>query len=203
MRVLGFEFESEEQYAQAKKELQAINYVKEQTKMNDPDVVMKVYTALVDQNAFETPVGYTFLEELQEYLKTVPYIKAEDIKPIKVKKVEALKEKATKPHKVKAVKAPKQKKEKAIKEQTKVVSKEPPKYKVLFRVCLFFSIVFLLIIGGMFTITYLSGNNTNIINYEDQLINKYEEWEQELKERESQLIEREQELLKGSDDGKN
>lgn len=188
MRVLGFDFESEEQFIQAKKELQAITYVKEQTKMDDPDVVLRVYSALVDQNAFETPVGYTFLEELQEYLKTVPYIKAEDIKPIKVRKVELPKEKE-------------KKKEKKV--VVKKVSNESPKYKILYRISLFFSIVFLLIIGGMFTITYLSGDNINIINYENKLIDKYESWDEELRQRESQLLDREKELSEGKNNGQN
>ena len=38
--------------------------------------------------------------------------------------------------------------------------------------------VLLAIILGMFFITYISGNNVNIVNYENELINKYEKWEQ-------------------------
>ena len=44
-----------------------------------------------------------------------------------------------------------------------------------------------LIILGMFTISYYSKDNVNIINYENALIDKYEKWEAELIEREKQL----------------
>ena len=54
--------------------------------------------------------------------------------------------------------------------------------------------VLLAIILGMFFITYISGNNVNIVNYENELINKYEKWEQELNEREAVLNEREAQL---------
>jgi hypothetical protein len=44
----------------------------------------------------------------------------------------------------------------------------------------------------MFVITYASGNSMNIYNYEQQVIDKYEAWEQELDEREADLTKREQ-----------
>ena len=47
----------------------------------------------------------------------------------------------------------------------------------------------------MFLITFLSGNNTNIINYENELVNKYETWEEELREREETVAQKEQELM--------
>jgi predicted PurR-regulated permease PerM len=47
-------------------------------------------------------------------------------------------------------------------------------------------------IVGMFVITYASGNSMNIYNYEQQVIDKYEAWEQELDEREADLTKREQ-----------
>ena len=68
----------------------------------------------------------------------------------------------------------------------------PPKYIYLFLaviclILLFFSVVFVMIILGMFTISYYSKDNVNIINYENALIDKYEKWEAELIEREKQL----------------
>lgn len=160
MKVAGFEFESEEMALMAQKELQAVSYVKSKTRMDDPDMVLRLYKAMVEQNTFVTPVGMTFLGELQEYLYTIPYLKREDIPLIPVKKQEV---------------------------QQKKVEEKKDRYKPLFRVTLFFSIVFLIIIGAMFTITYVSGNNVNIINYENAIIDKYEKWESELKEREEAI----------------
>ena len=56
---------------------------------------------------------------------------------------------------------------------------------------MFFAIVFAVAIIGMFSITYLSGNNINIINYENELIDKYSSWEAELEAREAALEEKE------------
>ena len=43
-----------------------------------------------------------------------------------------------------------------------------------------------------FAITYISGNSTNIFNYEQKIIDKYEAWEQELSQREADVLRREQ-----------
>lgn len=45
----------------------------------------------------------------------------------------------------------------------------------------------------MFAVTATSGN-INIVNYENALIEKYENWETKLKEKEEKLREREQSL---------
>ena len=50
--------------------------------MSDPDTVYKLYLRLNKPGYFFTPVGLSFLVELQEYLHTIPYIKNEDIRPI-------------------------------------------------------------------------------------------------------------------------
>lgn len=80
--VDGFEFQTKEEARQAKKESDGIRYIKDQTDMSDPDTVYKLYLRLNKPGYFFTPVGLSFLVELQEYLHTIPYIKNEDIRPI-------------------------------------------------------------------------------------------------------------------------
>ena len=46
----------------------------------------------------------------------------------------------------------------------------------------------------MFVITGISKDNVTIMNYENEIIDKYEKWEQELTEREQALKEREEAL---------
>ena len=58
----------------------------------------------------------------------------------------------------------------------------------------FFAVVFAMIIIGMFAITYFSDDNVTILNYENTIIDKYEDWQKSLDERERQLDERESEL---------
>ena len=56
------------------------------------------------------------------------------------------------------------------------------------------SILFFLIFSiGMIVIT-LTSDNPNIINYENKLVDKYEEWEQDLQEREQAVKEQEKKL---------
>ena len=171
--VEGYEFESMEIAQKAKKEAEAIKYIKKQTKMDNPDVVLQLYNKLLQKKMFETPVGLAFMDELQEYLRTIPYIKNEDIRPISVPEV-------------------KTKKSKPVKKQvTPSESAVVKKYKNRYHFTLFLSIVFGVIIISMFLIMYISGNNTTILNYENAIIDKYESWEADLEEREAALEKRE------------
>lgn len=181
--VNGFIFESEEEAQKAQKEAAAIRYIKSQTQMDDPDKVLELYNKILIKKMFETPVGISFLVELQEYLRVIPYIKNEDIAGI--------------PIRTRASKLP----EKTV-VKTKVVKQlKNDGYKGRYQITLFLSIIFAVIIIGMFGISYISGNNVNILNYENQIIDKYENWEMQLKEREAELDRREAELNKGESDG--
>ena len=67
-------------------------------------------------------------------------------------------------------------------------------YKRPFYIALFFAIIFGLSVIGMFVISEVSGNNVNIINYRNEILDEYSEWQAELQEKENELIEREKEL---------
>ena len=175
-QVEGYAFETKEQEHTAKHEVEIIGYIRKNTRMDDPDIVLALYNKLVLKEIFVTPVGYDFLHRLQEYLYTIPYIRREDILPITVYEPEGMvsKEKKNKEH---------------------VVSKNRRKknrdYQKLFHISTFFAVVFALGIIGMLVITWLSEDNVTILNYENKVIDKYEIWEKQLDERESQLEERE------------
>ncbi|MEE1304672.1 MAG: hypothetical protein U0K68_05925 [Agathobacter sp.] len=163
--VNGFSFENESEAERAKKEVESIRIIREQTKLDNPEIVLKLYNALLQKRYFKTQVGIAFLVELREYLCASAIVKKEDLWPIPIL------EKKAEP-------------EKKVIEK---VVKEPDAYKTPFRISMFFSVVFVMIILGMFTISYYSKDNVNIINYENALIDKYEKWEAELIEREKQL----------------
>lgn len=165
--VDGFEFQTKEEARQAKKESDGIRYIKDQTDMSDPDTVYKLYLRLNKPGYFFTPVGLSFLVELQEYLHTIPYIKNEDIRPIYI---------------------PEDKK--AVVE----VKKQTEDYKKKFHVALFFTIVLSAAIAAMFGITYVSGHSPYVVDYENELIDKYENWQKELEKREKAVEEREKAL---------
>lgn len=175
-RIEGYEFETRELAQEARKELEGIRYIRQQTQMNDPQVVQSLYDKLILKEVFSTPIGYQFLFELQEFLKAAPSIKTEDIRPIPVYATE-------------------EQKQKEEDEKNSPGKKRQKDYRKAYLTSLFLLAACVMIIVGMFVITFLSGNNTNIINYENDLVNKYETWEEELREREAAVAQKEQELM--------
>ncbi len=192
-KVGNYEFETQAQADVAQKEMEGIRYIRSQTNMDDPDVVLQLYNSLILKEVFVTPVGFDFLRQLQEYLNTIPYIKNEDILPIPVYRPELVEE--DDPEREREVRARaekrRRKKEKEFRAQQKRKNRD---YHGAYVVSTFFAVVFALVIAGMFAITYLSDDNVTILNYENALVDKYEDWQKSLDEREKQLDERESEL---------
>ena len=177
--VDGFLFENETMAELAKKEEEGIRFIKERTALDNPEVVLKLYNKLLEQNLFVTPVGQRFLVELQNILLSSNYIAKEDIAPIKIAAPEL-----PEPE-------PKQPVKKVAKKIDKKVGGE---YKKPFYIALFFAIVFGMSIIGMFLINEISGNSVNIINYRNEILNEYSSWEAEFKAKEAELKEREKAL---------
>lgn len=193
-KVGNYEFETKTQADTAQKELEGIRYIRSQTDMDDPDVVLQLYNSLILKEVFVTPIGFDFLRQLQEYLNTIPYIKNEDILPIPVYRPELIEEEDPEEERELRAKAAKrrQKKQRELKAQQKRKNRD---YHGAYVVSTFFAVVFAMIIIGMFAITYFSDDNVTILNYENKIIDKYEEWQKSLDEREQQLDERESELM--------
>ena len=80
--VDGFIFEDEEMAKIARKEEEGIRFIKQRTALDNPEVVLKLYNKLLEQELFVTPVGIRFLTELQNILLTSVYIAREEIAPI-------------------------------------------------------------------------------------------------------------------------
>jgi uncharacterized DUF497 family protein len=158
-QVDGFAFDSRKRAKQAKKEKEGVDYIRKQTSFKDPDTILKLYNKLLDEGFFQTEVGIGFLRELQEHLRMIPYIKSEDIRPIPVVKTEE-------------------------KEKTAPKAGVPRR---AFQASVGLNIILAVCIAGMFLITALSGNNRNILNYENEIIDKYEAWETDLENRQSEL----------------
>ena len=174
INVDGFLFEDEETAQLARKEEEGIRFIKERTALTNPEVVLKLYKKLLEQELFVTPVGIRFLTELQNILLTSVYIAREEIPPIPVKPVEVKREEQTSAASV-------------AKTETKVVVKKEDRYKKPFYAATFFAVIFGISVLGMFVINAISGNNVNIINYREQLLNEYSSWEAELKTEEERL----------------
>ena len=194
---MGFAFPDEKMMEKALKEAEGIRYVKNSADLTDPQVVFNVYRQMVNQRLFETPVGYSFLYELQENLWTNPAISNDTIPPIPVAAVSkdapaAQRARAEQPPSVPRIRT---------EVKTKIVHKTEVKnvdYKIKFKAGMSVCAVLLLIVIGMFAVTATSGN-INIVNYENALIEKYEHWETQLNEREEKLREREADASQNSE----
>lgn len=179
----GFVFENADEAAQAKKEVDGIAYIHEKMDMDDPQMVLQIYNKMIEQDLFETSVGYCFLKELQKYLRSIPFVEQEQVLSIPVR------------HPVTEEAA--RRKEQTVKEP-EVKRNVPDGYRKKFEIMTFITAVLALCIIGMFVIAATS-NHTTILNYETRLINKYEYWEQELSKREAAISEKEEELGIGKD----
>ncbi len=182
-KVDGFLFEDEATAELAKNELEGIRFIKERTALDNSEVVLKLYNKLLEQKLFVTPVGVRFMLELQNVLLNSAFVAREDILPIEVSALVTKKE-VTPEEEAFSKKGPVAKVKKTAQ---KVDEKVEGNYKKPFYVALFFAIVFAVSVVGMFIITKVSGNNVNIINYRNEILNEYSAWEQELQEKEAEL----------------
>lgn len=183
-KVDGFEFDHAGMAEQAKKEVEGVKYIKEHTRMDQPDMVLKVYNQLVEEHIFSTAVGFSYLRELQDYLYSIPSSERKEIRALPVSDFLI-----SSPKKTAAKSNASESNKKSAQEEAAESS-----YRRMFRVSTFLAIIFGLCVIGMFVITALSRDNVTILNYENQIIDRYESWERELEEREAQLKIREQEL---------
>lgn len=180
----GFSFASPVEAEVAAKEAEGVKFIKEKADMNNPDMVLNIYNKMIQQNLFETAVGYAYMKELQEYLQSIPFIKSEEIRPIPIQHP-TLEESLRK----RSRRSEDKTKENAKKEQQVVNVNYKTRYRLTSALC----IVFAICIIAMFVITATT-NNTTILNYEQEIIDRYEAWEIELTEREEAVQAKEIEL---------
>lgn len=170
--IEGYSFTDENMAKQARTEAEGVRYVKARTDMSKPDQVFNVYHKLLQQRMFQTPVGYAYLKELQEYLKTIPGIRNEDIRPIPIA-------------------------DHLVVSDTRGISdrwsRRLEKEQNKLRMSMVANFAFVVSILLMFLITATSGQTT-ILNYEKKIQDRYAQWEQQLTQREKAIREEEQEL---------
>lgn len=181
--ISGFLFENKAEAAQAAKETEGVDYIRQKTDMNNPEMVLNIYNKMVQQDVFETAVGYSYLIELQDYLKAIPFIRNEDILPIRVQHPTLYQD-------LNRAKRNAGKAEKGKKASHQIAYADyKQRYQVMTAICIILAVC----VATMFFIS-ATGSNPNILNYENKLIDKYEVWEQELVEREKAVVEKEQSL---------
>jgi hypothetical protein len=204
-QVDGFSFDSRKRAQRAKKEKDSVAYIRKQTSLKNPDTVLKLYNTLLDEEYFETEVGISFLRELQTRLRLSGGIDIETLRPIPcVKAAEedtsfpdtkhsGLDSESSATTNSKDASSAKGHSKNSSKTGTRSGAKAVVS-KRAFQTALVFDFILAACVAGMFVITALSGNNKNILNYKNEVINEYEAWETELNNRQTELEEWEAEL---------
>lgn len=170
-----FLFETLEEYNLALEEKKQIQYIDERINYQSLDSVVVLYKKIVDSCMFQTPLGYSYLESIRNFL---------DSHDIDVSELPCI------PIRTKIVS---REKEKIVRENRKLKN-EIEKKRSQNRVCILFSVGCLIVVIALFIVAFL-GETPNMLNYKSNLTNKYSAWEQELTERENVLREKEMKLL--------
>ncbi|MBR5337408.1 MAG: hypothetical protein IK152_05440 [Lachnospiraceae bacterium] len=173
--VDGFEFHTEEEAEAAKKEVQAVRYIRDRIAGITPEKATDVYNRLVREEMLTTPVGVAYLRELREELCATPGVDKNVLLPIRIKDEFVVKE---------------------ISDRTggeeRVISKKGKKdkknYRNRYRNSLIINVILVLAMIAMFIIVSTS-DNVNILNYRNKIVDQYEEWQKNLQEREDRIKE--------------
>ncbi len=170
LSVSGFVFETEEAAQKARNELEGIDVVRSKVNMRSPETVLEVYNKLIDKRLCKTAVGYSYLHDLQKYLQNSSQIPKESIRDIPIEPIRR--------RVVREIENTGEKKKRGGNDS----------YQDKYKISLIFNMIFAI---AVVLIMYLAttGDNVNIINYENKLIDRYEAWEQELTERENSVKE--------------
>lgn len=202
--IEGFLFTDEKSAGRARKEAESIHFIKSKMDKGNPAQVLSLYQKMVSQNMFETPVGLAFLAEIQEYLRTKPSVKLDEIPAIPVPAAldakslvnDAFDNRARSVEQAAKEELERRNEQKGIVEGSATEEGKKKGKKAgsgTLGLSVFLNIVLALIVIGMFAVSYTRGGTT-ILNYEQEIINKYSSWESELEEREALIKEREAEL---------
>ncbi len=173
--VDGFLFLSAEDAAAAREELKKAQYLERHLQYQSAEMVLQLYRKALADRTFQTPVGLAFVNELRGMLIEAG-VEEFEIEPIPVYYDVTR-------NKMRSGFEPIEEKE----------DEKPEKGISRFGISVIVNIVLALLVGGMFYVA-MTGNNPNILNYKNSIVNKYAAWEQELTEREQAVREREKEL---------
>lgn len=176
-RVEGYHFGTLEDAKQARLEKKEAEYFEARLGGGTAGNMLSVYNKILDEKVFTTPVGWEYVKQLQQRLRTLG-VSEELIRPIPMY--------VTFVHEKQSVM------DNLVRERVKP-SRKLSKDKKNLRKSVFVNVVLGILVLAMFIIT-MKGSNPNILNYKKNITNQYASWEQELTGREKQLRQKENEL---------
>ncbi|MCR4904187.1 MAG: hypothetical protein K6A23_15115 [Butyrivibrio sp.] len=170
-----------------------IEYLDKHVPINSPDDIKALYEKAIQNNIFGSPVGWHYLANCRDALIESGY-NDDELIPIPIKTniiptntstapvVEELKRQDESDNK-------KESKKKAVKAEN--TEKKPFPIKIAFSLAL--NIILLILVILMFFVA-LNSENDNIINYRNNITNRYAQWQQSLVDRENAVRQKEKEL---------
>lgn len=188
--INGYFFESNQEYIKAKREKQVVEQMKKTVDWKNPETAYKLYRKILDKNSFTTIIGIHFLWELRAViLRSGMEVSAEELfVPVKGMGIGSF------------LGEGEEKEVLVQKRKEKYLEEKLEKYGIALQSCQNSNklknmiIGFLLfIIVGLFAISWATPY-TVFTDYENKIINQYEEWEKELEAREAAVTERENAL---------
>lgn len=171
-----FVFEDNDTYEVAHKEKMVIDAIRQKYDVRNKRVALKLYQKILKDHSFTTVIGYSFLEELYCNMEQAK-VPVNDLPSLEMT---AKTEKAEKKNGyLPATTRIKEEKWKILYETQKALNKK----------CKIVIAMLVILIAALFVIEYKSQDS--IFTYkqktEQELIDKYETWEEELQERENAL----------------
>ena len=167
----GHTFDDEKQLITAKKEAEAVEYLRAKTDFGNMNNLMKLYNRILDRDMMETVVGIEFLKEIRETLLSSGMFKADQIRPVPL---------------LPEVKKLKKRKEVQKRSREMTLLERSNRQNTTLKVVCFFLV---LTVVGMFAIVLTGTGSPWALNYEEQILNKYSSWSEELQTKEAYLRE--------------
>lgn len=173
----AFVFESRETYEAAKREWNMIQVLEEKVDFSDLKAGLKVYNKFVAEKTFVTIIGYSFLQNLRQHLIDNGVATAESLAEIPVK------ERKTVSGDTMPARPQGESKFKRLYEYEKQ-TKTKLKIALAAAIIMLIGFVVITVSTDYSVFTYFTNYKAKI---EEELIDKYETWEEELKQREDAL----------------
>lgn len=167
----GHTFDDEKQLIAAKKEAEAIEYLRAKTDFNNMNNLMKLYDRILDRDMMETVVGIAFLKEIREKLIGSGMFTEDQVRPVPL---------------LPEVKKLKKRKEIQTRSRERTLLERSEHQNTVLKIVCFFLVVLVI---GMFVIILTGKRSPLAIRYEEQLINKYASWAAEIQAKELYLRE--------------
>lgn len=184
----GFKFSSRKEFERALKEKETIEYIVANTNMSDMKSVLKIYNKAVDKKSFQTVIGLSFVSNMRNKLVSSGTVMDKNLTyvPVVQKYVQVEKKPALDNDEI----------ERKVEKYKKAYEDEAAGRKIRNMAIAFLSVLLAVLViitlkSKYSVFTYFTDYRSNM---ENELIDKYEKWEQTLEDRQKAIDKEKKEL---------